>query len=269
MSGEGVRSVVVVALEALRDVLPIAMTIAFFQVVVLRRRLAHGRRLALGFVYVLAGLTLFVVGLEEALFPIGRTMAEQLTDPSFLVGDEAAAMGVPASWWQYYWVYAFAAAIGFSAAIAEPALIAVSLKAEEASGGTVRSLPLRVAVATGVAVSVALGAFRIVTGTPLEVYMIGGYLVVVALTVFARKTIVPLAYDSGGVVTSTVTVPLVTALGLGLAATVPGRSPLLDGFGMIALAALSPMIAVMVYARLSDLRAHGRRNRAARQKGAA
>lgn len=253
-------SAVTIALETLRDVVPIVVTIVVFQVVVLRRRLANPKRLALGFAYVLAGLTLFIVGLEEALFPIGRTMAEQLTDPSFLVGDAAAAAGTPIAWWEYYWVYAFAAAIGFSATIAEPALIAVSLKAEEASGGTVRSGPLRIAVAIGVAVSVALGAFRIVTGTPLDVYMIVGYLAVVAMTVFARKTIIPLAYDSGGVTTSTVTVPLVTALGLGLAATVPDRSPLLDGFGMIALAALSPMITVMAYAQLSSFRGtHGRR----------
>jgi hypothetical protein len=260
--------VIAVALETLRDVLPIVMTIVVFQVAVLRRRLANPRRLALGFVYVLVGLTLFVVGLEEALFPLGRTMAEQLTDPAFLVGDAAAAAGVSPAWWEYYWVFVFAAAIGFSAAIAEPALIAVSLKAEEASGGTVRSGPLRIAVAIGVAVSVALGAFRIVTGTRLEVYMIVGYLVVVTMTVLAPKTIVPLAYDSGGVTTSTVTVPLVTALGLGLAATVPGRSPLLDGFGMIALAALSPMVTVMTYAQLSSLRAaHGRRAaRRARQE---
>lgn len=254
MNIAGARSVLALALETLRDVLPIVVTIVVFQLLVLRRRLANPRRLAVGFVYVLVGLTLFVVGLEEALFPIGRTMAEQLTEPSFLIGADAAAAGETVAWWQYYWVFLFAAAIGFSTTIAEPALIAVSLKAEEASGGTVRSWPLRLAVAIGVAASIALGAFRIVTGTPLEVYIIVGYLVVVVQTVFAPKSIVPLAYDSGGVTTSTVTVPLVTALGLGLAASVPGRSPLLDGFGMIALASLFPLITVMGYAQLSALR---------------
>jgi len=267
MSVEGTRSVAVLALETLRDVLPIAATVVLFQVLVLRRRLANPRRLALGFGYVLAGLTLFVVGLEEALFPIGRTMAEQLSEPSFLVGDATAdARGI--SWWEYYWVYAFGAAIGFATTVAEPSLIAVSLKAEETSGGTVRSGPLRIAVAIGVAASIALGAFRIVTGTPLEVYMIVGYLVVVVQTLFAPKNIVPLAYDSGGVTTSTVTVPLVTALGLGLAANVPGRSALLDGFGMIALASLFPMITVMAYAQLSFLRAsRGRRPRSRERQG--
>jgi Protein of unknown function (DUF1538) len=260
VTAEGVRSVVVLALETIRDVLPIAATVVVFQALVLRRRLANPRRLAVGFAYVLAGLTLFVVGLDEALFPVGRTMAEQLTDPTFLVGDQAAS-GVPIPWSEYYWVYAFAAAVGFATTIAEPALIAISLKAEEVSGGTIRSWPLRVAVAIGVGASVALGAFRIVTGTPLEVYMIVGYFVVVVQTVFARRTIVPLAYDSGGVTTSTVTVPLVTSLGLGLASTVPGRSPLLDGFGLIALASLFPMITVMGYAQLSDLRERRRRSK--------
>jgi hypothetical protein len=261
MSLEGLGSVVRLALETLRDVLPIAITLLLFQAVVLRRRLPHPRRLLVGFGYVLAGLTLFVVGLEEALFPLGRTMAEQLTEPAFLVG-EGAAPGASIPWWEYYWVYAFAGAVGFATTIAEPALIAVSLKAEEASGGAVRSWPLRVAVALGVGAAVALGAFRIVTGTPLEVYMIGGYLVVVVQTVFARRSIVPLAYDSGGVTTSTVTVPLVTALGLGLASTGPGRSPLVDGFGLIALASLFPMITVMAYSQLSDVRGWRRRRRA-------
>jgi hypothetical protein len=238
----------------LRDVLPIALTIVVFQLLVLRRRLPNPRRLAIGFAYVLAGLTLFVVGLEEALFPIGRTMAEQLTDPEFLIGEAAAAAGEAPQWWDYYWVFLFAIAIGFSTTVAEPALIAVSLKAEEVSGGTVGSWPLRIAVAVGVSIAVAVGALRIVTGTPLYVYMIVGYVVVVLQTLFAPKAIVPLAYDVGGVTTSTVTVPLVTALGLGLAATVPGRSPLIDGFGMIALAALCPMIMVMGYAQVTALR---------------
>ena len=148
-----------------------------------------------------------------ALFPIGRLMAEQLTAPE-LIGI-ADAQG--ASWLSYLWVYIFAAAIGFSTTIAEPALIAVAIKANQVSAGTITVRGLRVAVALGVAVGVALGTFRIVTGTPLHWYIMAGYVVVIIQTVVAPKLIIPLAYDSGGVTTSTVTVPLVAALGLGLA----------------------------------------------------
>jgi Protein of unknown function (DUF1538) len=242
-------------LDTLRDVLPIVAILAFFQLAVLRRRIANLRRVLEGFLYVVVGLTLFVVGLEEALFPLGRTMAEQLTDPAFV------GAGGSAAWWDYYWVYAFAAAIGFATTIAEPSLMAVSLKAEEASGGTVRPLSLRVAVATGVALSITVGALRIVTGTPLAVYMIVGYAIVIVQTFFAPRQIVPLAYDSGGVTTSTVTVPLVTALGLGLASTVPGRSALVDGFGLIALASLFPIVTVLGYAQLASIRDRQRKQR--------
>ena len=194
------------------------------------------------------GLALFLVGLKEALFPLGRIMAAQLTDPGFLA---AAADGGGLSWRDYYWLYIFAALIGFSTTIAEPALMAVAHKANEVSGGTVDAWGLRIAVATGVAISLAVSAFRIVNGTPLYLYMIAGYAIVVVQTIFAPRLIVPLAYDSGGVATSTVTVPLVTALGLGLAATIPGRSALLDGFGLIALACLFPIITVMGYGQIS------------------
>ena len=166
---------------------------------------------------------------------------------SGFVQDAGAAI----AWWDYYWVYVFAAAIGFAAVIAEPALMAVALKAREVSGGAVGATGLRVAVAIGVGLSVAIGAFRIVTGTPLYLFMIAGYVLVVIQTIYAPRVIVPLAYDSGGVATSTVTVPLVAALGLCLASTVPGRSALVDGFGMIGLACLFPMITVMTYAQLS------------------
>ena len=231
------------------DVLPIVVILGVFQFAVLRRPVAHPARIAVGFVLVLAGLTLFVVGLEEALFPLGRSMAEQLTDPGFVAGTTDPES---IAWWEYYWVYLFAACIGFAAVIAEPSLIAVALKAEEVSAGAIRSWPLRIAVALGVSLSVALSALRIVTGAPLFVFMIVGYALVIAQTALAPKAIVPLAYDSGGVTTSTVTVPLVTALGLGLAAAVPGRSELADGFGLIALAALFPMISVMAYAQISE-----------------
>ena len=234
-------------LATIKDVAPIAMILAFFQVAVLRKPIPQLKKVLVGFLYVLIGLALFLVGLEKALFPLGETMAAQLTDPAFVYG--AAGEPETPDWKAYYWVYVFAAAIGFSTTIAEPSLIAVALKADEASGGAIRAWALRMAVAVGVAASIALGAFRIVTGTPLHIYMIVGYLVVIIQTVFAPKEIIPLAYDSGGVTTSTVTVPLVTALGLGLASTVPGRSPLLDGFGLIALASLFPMVTVMGYAQ--------------------
>ena len=146
------------------------------------------------------------------------------------------------------------AAIGFATTIAEPSLIAVAIKAREVSGSAISNWGLRIAVALGVAISLAVGTFRIVTGTPLYLFMIVGYVIVIVQTFFAPRLIVPLAYDSGGVTTSTVTVPLVTALGLGLASTVPGRSALLDGFGLIALASLFPMITVMAYAQIGAWR---------------
>ena len=240
----------------IRDVLPIGLLLVFFQVVVLREAIPNLKRTIVGFIYIIAGLALFLIGLEEALFPLGEIMASQLTDPAFLA--PADNPGIQLQWWHYYWVYIFAAAIGFSTTVAEPSLIAVALKASEVSGGALSPWGLRIAVAIGVAISIALGAFRIVTGTSLAYYMIAGYLLVVIQTMFAPKMIVPLAYDSGGVTTSTVTVPLVTALGLGLATTVPGRSALIDGFGLIALASLFPMITVMGYAQLSQLRARKR-----------
>lgn len=242
----------------LRDVAPIVAVMLGFQLLILRKPIPHLRRVLIGLVYVVLGLALFLFGLERALFPLGKAMAAQLTDPAFI----GLAPGVSASWTAYYWVYIFAFAIGFATTIAEPSLIAVALKAQEVSGGGVKAFGLRLAVALGVALSLAVGTFRIVTGTPLHLYMMVGYVVVVLQTLAAPRMIVPLAYDSGGVTTSTVTVPLVAALGLGLASSVPGRSPLLDGFGLIALASLFPMITVMGYAQISgwlDRRADRRR----------
>ncbi|MEE9139649.1 MAG: DUF1538 domain-containing protein [Alphaproteobacteria bacterium] len=230
------------------DVVPIVATLFVFQVLVLRRRIPNLRRVCIGFAYVVVGLALFLLGLEHALFPLGETMAVQLTMRSQALGGAAQAVGL--GWQHYGWIYVFAAAIGFATTIAEPALIAVALKAGEASGGTLRPFGLRIVVAVGVAVGVALGTFRIVTGTPLYYYIMAGYVVVIVQTAFARRAIIPLAYDSGGVTTSTVTVPLVTALGLGLASMIPGRSALIDGFGLIALASLFPMMTVMGYAQL-------------------
>ncbi len=234
------------------DVLPIIAIIFGFQLLVIRRPIANLRKTLIGFVYVLLGLTLFLQGLEQALFPIGRLMAGQLTNMDFI----GQGLGTAVEWQDYYWVYCFAFLIGFSTTIAEPSLLAVAMKAHQVSGGGISAMGLRIAVAIGVAVGLALGTWRIVVGYPLHYFIIAGYLVVVIQTFFTPKTIVPLAYDSGGVTTSTVTVPLVAALGLGLAESVPGRSPLIDGFGLIAFASLFPIMSVMLYAQLSHFQAH-------------
>jgi hypothetical protein len=238
-------------LGLVRDVLPIAAILIGFQVLILKRPIHNPKRVFVGLLFVLMGLALFLEGLEVALFPLGRLMAQQLTLPSFVLGDGAEVI-VDFVWTDYFWVYIFAAAIGFATTIAEPALIAVSIKANQVSGGTITVNGLRFAVAIGVAAGVALGTFRIVTGTPLHWYIISGYIIVIVQTTVAPRAIIPLAYDSGGVTTSTVTVPLVAALGLGLAETIPGRSPLIDGFGLIAFASLFPMITVMAYAQISE-----------------
>ena len=252
MEAGWIETLVAALIGTVLDVLPIVAIMLFFQLLVLRQPIPNMKRVAVGSIYVIAGLSLFLVGLERALFPLGRIMARQLTDPAFLTDGPDDAL----DWTDYYWVYLFAAAIGFATTIAEPSLIAVARKAKRVSGGAIGDRGLRIAVALGVAASVAVGSFRIVTGTPLYLYMVAGYVIVVVQTMLAPRMIVPLAYDSGGVTTSTVTVPLVTALGLGLASTVPGRSALLDGFGLIALASLFPMITVMGYAQISSWRGH-------------
>jgi len=239
-----------VLLSTARDVLPILIILLGFQIFILRKPIPNLRRVIIGFVYVLVGLALFLQGLEQALFPIGRLMAEQLTNPTFIYGAEGFSGVI--DWQDYFWVYLFAIAIGFSTTIAEPSLMAVAMKANQVSGGSIGVWGLRIAVAIGVAVGIGLGTFRIVTGYPLHYFIITGYFIVVIQTFFAPKMIVPLAYDSGGVTTSTVTVPLVAALGLGLAETVPGRNPLMDGFGLIAFASLFPIMAVMAYAQISE-----------------
>ena len=241
----------------LNDVAPIVAVLLGFQMGILRRKIPHLREVLFGLLYVVVGLAFFLFGLERALFPLGKEMARQLTDPAFLGGSPDVVLG----WADYYWTYLFAFAIGFATTIAEPSLIAVALKARDVSGGAVKAFSLRIAVAIGVALSLSVGTFRIVTGTPLYMYMIVGYAIVVIQTMLAPRMIVPLAYDSGGVTTSTVTVPLVAALGLGLASNVPGRSALIDGFGLIALASLFPMITVMGYAQISTWMAKRRQGR--------
>ncbi len=236
-------------LSTLSDVVPIVAIIFGFQFFILRAPVPNLKKVLIGLFYVLLGLSFFLIGLEEALFPLGKLMAEQLTDPVFVLGGDIARA---LQWSDYWWVYIFAFAIGFSTTVAEPSLIAVAIKAQEVSGGGISVWGLRSAVAIGVAVGIALGTFRIVTGTPLHYYIIAGYIIVIIQTFYAPKMIIALAYDSGGVTTSTVTVPLVTALGLGLASTVPGRSPMLDGFGLIAFASLFPIMSVMGYAQISE-----------------
>ena len=246
-------------LSTIWDVLPIVIIIVVFQLLVLRRGIAHPKRVFMGFVYVLLGLALFLAGLEQALFPLGRLLARELTE---LAAQSGALESAAAPLWQhYYWVYVFGAAIGFATTIAEPALIAVAIKARDVSGGSIGVWGLRIAVAVGVAIGVGLGTFRIVSGAPLHIFIIAGYVVVMIQTALAPRAIIALAYDSGGVTTSTVTVPLVTALGLGLASTVPGRDPALDGFGLIAFASVFPIITVLGYAQLSHLRRSRRAGR--------
>ncbi|TQV76862.1 DUF1538 domain-containing protein [Aliikangiella marina] len=242
-----------VIVTTVKDVIPIAVIIFGFQFLVIRKKPANLGQILTGFVWVLIGLSLFLIGLEWALFPLGKIMAEQLTAPSFIqslggISDIAGEI----SWQDYYWVYIFAFCIGFSTTIAEPSLIAVAIKANEVSAGAIGIWGLRIAVALGVAIGISLGCYRIVVGDPIHWYIIVGYVIVVIQTSFAPKLIIPLAYDSGGVTTSTVTVPLVAALGLGLSQTVPGRNPLIDGFGLIAFASLFPIMSVMAYAQLSE-----------------
>lgn len=241
-----------VFITTLGDVFPIIAVIFGFQFLVIGKKPANFKKILLGFVYVIFGLTFFLVGLENALFPLGELMAKQLTDPSFIYGDSNPDVG-NFNWMDYKWVYLFAATIGFSTTIAEPSLMAVAIKAQDVSGGAIHALGLRMAVALGVAFGVALGTYRIVMGYPLYYFIVSGYAVVILQTLVAPKMIIGLAYDSGGVTTSTVTVPLVAALGLGLASTIPGRSAVLDGFGLIAFASLFPIITVLAYAQISLL----------------
>ncbi|ODN67965.1 DUF1538 domain-containing protein [Methylophaga muralis] len=213
------------------DVLPIIITILFFQYLVLKRPLTNPRKVVLGFAMVLFGLYAFVVGLKMGLFPIGSSMAEQLIKNQHII-----------------YVYLFAFAIGFATTMAEPALIAIGQQAEEAASGRINGNVIRILVALGVAIGITIGVHRIISGDSIHHYIIGGYLIVIVLTLLAPKYIVPLAYDLGGVTTSEVTVPLVTALGIGLATHIEGRNILMDGFGLIAFASIFPIITVMLYA---------------------
>lgn len=227
-------------LGSLRDLAPIILVVAFFQLVVLREPFPNLDRVILGLVAVTVGLALFLRGLEMSLFPIGESMASAFARKGSL-----------------FWLLAFAFALGFGTTVAEPALIAVAdeaarvradaegLGAEPADRDF--ALGLRYTVAGAVGLALVLGTLRIVRGWPLHKIIIGGYLLVVVLTQFAPREIVGIAYDSGGVTTSTITVPLVTALGIGLSMAIRGRSPLIDGFGLIAFASLTPIVFVLLF----------------------
>ena len=224
------QSIVSGIFAVILDVVPILLIILFFQYGVLKKPIQNLKTVFLGFGLVIIGLYAFILGLELGLFSLGETMAYQLTksDSVFII-------------------YAFAFAIGFSTTMAEPALMAIAKKAKEISDGKINDFILRLFVAFGVAIGIALGAFRIVDGGHIHYYIIFGYIVVIILTFISPRYIIAIAYDSGGVTTSTVTVPLVAALGIGLASNIEGRSPLIDGFGLIAFASLFPMITVMLY----------------------
>lgn len=227
--------------SSVRDLLPIVLVVTFFQIFVIQQPFPELGRILAGFVMVVFGLGFFIRGLEQGLFPIGESIAYAF----------ARKASLP-------WLLVFAFALGFGTTIAEPALTAVAAEAAQvaAEDGVIQkqeasleryALGLRITVALSVGIAIMVGVYRIIRGWPIQYFIIGGYLGVVIMTAFAPPEIIGIAYDSGGVTTSTVTVPLVTALGVGLAESIRGRNPMIDGFGLIALASLTPMIFVMAY----------------------
>ena len=239
-----VVSLLKVLLGSVRDLAPIVLVIAFFQLLVLRQPFPDIGDLGAGFLFLLVGLTFFVRGLEMGLFPLGESMAFDFARKGSLL-----------------WMLAFAFALGFATTVAEPALIAVAAEAASAAAnaGLLASTSeamadyafgLRMTVAVSVGFAILIGVIRIIKGWPLHLMIMAGYGVVVVMTQFAPPEIVGIAYDSGGVTTSTITVPLVTALGVGLASSIRGRNPMVDGFGLIAFASLSPIMFVMAYGML-------------------
>ncbi len=238
--------------ETFWAVAPIVAILFIFQVGILKQKIPHLKRIIIGFILVWIGLTFLIIGLEKALLPLGKIMATQLTSLD-LVGD-------PLNWYNYYWVYIFAGCIGFATTIAEPSLLAVAIKANQVSGGFIKVKALRITVAIGVAIGIALGSFRIVVGLPLHYFIISGYILVLIQTYFSPKNIIALAYDTGGVTTSIVTVPIVAALGLGLSTAIDGRNPLTDGFGLIAFASLFPIMSVLAYVQIIHFLNHNKPN---------
>jgi hypothetical protein len=230
------------------DMLPIAALIIVFQLWVIKKPLPHPKRTLIGFAYVTLGIAFFLEGLDMALFPVGKLLVKELTSAEFM---GIHAQNYVVTWRDYGWVYLFAASIGFATTLAEPSLLTIAIKAEQISGGTIKAWGLRIAVSLGVAIGIALGTLRIILGVELSIFIIVGYVLVLIQTLFSPKFIVSLAYDSGGVTTSTVTVPLVMVLGVGLAQVIPERNPLIDGFGLIAFASLFPIISVLSYAQIA------------------
>jgi hypothetical protein len=228
-------------LDSLRDLAPIILVIAFFQIFVLHQPPDNVAGLLVGTLFVVLGLTFFIYGLEMGLFPIGESMAHAFARKGSI-----------------FWLLTFAFALGFGTTIAEPALIAISEEASEvaARGGHIAATKeamaayatgLRYTVALSVGVAIVIGVLRILMNWSIHYMIMTGYILVVIVTAFAPAEIIGIAYDSGGVTTSTITVPLVTALGIGLASSISGRNPMVDGFGLIAFASLLPIIFVLVY----------------------
>ncbi len=241
---QNLRALVARMLESMRDLAPILIVIAFFQLVILRQPFPQLGETVVGVVLVLLGLTLFIQGLEQGLFPLGESMA-----------DNFAVKG------SVFWLLLFAFALGFGTTVAEPALIVVSAEAAEVAAAAEfieadeqskndYAFGLRLTVALSVGTAILIGVLRILRGWPIQYLIIGGYVMVVIMTSVAPREIIGIAYDSGGVTTSTITVPLVTALGVGLAGAIRGRNPMIDGFGLIAFASLTPIIFVMAYGML-------------------
>ncbi len=235
------REVFTTLFGSFKDLLPIIIVIGFFQLVVLRQPIPNLNEIFIGTLFVAIGLGLFIKGLEMGLFPIGENMAYDFARKNSL-----------------FWLLVFAFCLGFGTTVAEPALIAVADEAANvaATGNMIAdneasradyAFGLRMTVAVSVGIAILVGVLRILRGWPIQYLIIGGYIGVVIMTVFAPAEIIGIAYDSGGVTTSTITVPLVTALGVGLASSIQGRNPVIDGFGLIAFASLTPMIFVMAY----------------------
>lgn len=228
-------------LGSCKDLLPIILVIAFFQFAVLQQPMPNVGDILVGLALVVLGLTFFIYGLEMGLFPIGESMAQAFAKKGSIS-----------------WLLTFAFCLGFGTTVAEPSLIAVAKEAAivAASGGIIADTlesqlsyanGLRFTVAFAVGFAIVIGVLRILRGWPIQYLILGGYVVVVLMTLIAPNWIIGIAYDSGGVTTSTITVPLVTALGVGLASAIKGRNPMIDGFGLIAFASLTPMIFVMMY----------------------
>ncbi|MGX9418999.1 DUF1538 family protein [Vibrio sp. WJH972] len=228
-------------LNSFKDLLPIVIVISFFQLAVLQQPIPNLLEISLGLLLVVMGLTFFIYGLEMGLFPIGETMAQAFARKGSIA-----------------WLLIFSFCLGFGTTIAEPALTAIAAEAANvaANGGVIiqsqtamdgYAMGLRLTVAFSVGLAIVLGVVRILKGWSIQYMIIGGYISVVLLTLLAPEFIIGIAYDSGGVTTSTITVPLVTALGVGLASSIKGRNPMLDGFGLIAFASLLPMMFVMVF----------------------